>query len=85
MAGSLAWASDTSDLLTATLLDTRNRALLRVVVERLPGGGWDWAAWSNDNTRRSLHGVAALRDEAVAAAADAAASISRVQVLSRAA
>ena len=46
MGSSADWLLDTIDLFTAAI--GRGRRRRRLVVERLPDGGWDWVTWSRD-------------------------------------
>jgi len=57
-------------LFTAALGRDLNRRFL--VVERLPDGGWDWAAWHRDAAGLSRHGVAPSAATAMEAAERAA-------------
>lgn len=41
---------------------------LFLVVEALPDGGWDWMAWADDRSGRSLRGRCPTRAQAVQAA-----------------
>ena len=66
----VAWAPETRDLFSAALGDHQARRFL--VVERLPDGGWDWLAWSEDRAGASQHGLAETAAMAMAAAEQAA-------------
>lgn len=49
------WVADTPGLFTAALArPVGGRQYL--VVERMPGGGWDWVAWRADRAARPLNG-----------------------------
>ena len=45
---------------------------IRVVVEPLPNGRWDWTVWQDGRGRACRHGISAARDSAVSAAEAAA-------------
>lgn len=66
------WSSSTPDLLTASVCDVSG-ARLYAIVEALPEGGWDWAAWAENRRTRPLHGECASHAAAVVAAERAAA------------
>jgi hypothetical protein len=56
---------------------------IRVVVEPLPNGKWDWTVWQDGRGRASRYGISAVRDAAIDAAeaadCDLAACVARWQ------
>jgi hypothetical protein len=61
------------DRVFAAALQGEDGDQLRLSVERMPGGGWDWIVWSSRVEPR--YGTAASRDVAMVAAEEAAAII----------
>jgi hypothetical protein len=50
-------------------LDTADGTRYHLIVEMLPGGGWDWSVWrQNDGTRGVHTGFAVTAQEAMRAA-----------------
>ncbi len=67
----LGWAADTPDLFCATFSSAWG-SKRHLVVESIPGGGWDWSAWANDGSGQCLHGRADSPGGAMVAAEGAA-------------
>lgn len=63
-ADELRWMSHPPDLLTAWH-GPNWPARRYLVVEAIPGGGWDWVAWANVPGHKALSGAAETRDGAV--------------------
>ena len=54
-------------------VETADGTCYYLIAERLPGGGWDWSAWSQRNGWRSEHhGAARTAQEAMREAEQAA-------------
>jgi len=66
------WVAVDDRVLAATL-QKEGGTHLRLSVERLPGGGWDWMVWNSPKEVR--YGAAASLDAAMAAAEAAVAAI----------
>jgi len=64
---------EVDDRVLAATLQKEGGARLRLSVERLPGGGWDWTVWHSPKEVR--YGAAASLDAAMAAAEAAVAAI----------
>ena len=79
MHGKLGWASDTSDLFCATVSPEWGSKRY-MVVEAIPGGGWDWSAWANDGSGRCLHGRADTPGRAMVAAERGAMLLARTPI-----
>ena len=67
MGGNFQWVSDTPEFFSGAMRPAHG-AKRHVVVECLPGGGWDWVAWSNDGSGFSSHGRADTLGKAIGAA-----------------
>ena len=61
------WSSDTAGLYSARLRCPWG-GVRYVVVEAVPGGGWDWVAWASDVPDEARHGQTAELVAAMAAA-----------------
>lgn len=58
--------------LHATVEDSSGGVLIRLIVEELPNGSWDWAVWRpGDPVPLGRHGVAATVHDAIRAAEEA--------------
>ena len=68
------WRADSSGLLTATAPSWWG-GRTNAVVESLPGGGWDWVAWSDGEEAQRIHGQAPSLEAAMAAAERGAAKL----------
>jgi hypothetical protein len=64
---------EVDDRIFAVTLQMDGHTRLRLSVERLPGGGWDWTVWSSHTDVQ--YGAAASLDVALSAAEQAAASV----------
>lgn len=64
---------EVDDRIFAATLQMDGRARLRLSVERLPGGGWDWTVWSSHTDVQ--YGAATSLDVAMSAAEQAATSV----------
>jgi hypothetical protein len=54
-------------------VDAADGSRYHLIVERLPGGGWDWSAWRQNDGARGVHnGVAGTAQEAMRASEQAA-------------
>ena len=70
MAERIYWMRETPDLFCASVVSTWG-VRRYLVVEVMPGGGWDWAAWASDGAA-SQQGSASTEGEAMLAAEDGA-------------
>ena len=77
------WRADRSGLLTATAPSWWG-GRTNIVVESLPGGGWDWVAWSDGEATRRIQGQAPSLEAAMAAAEGGAAKLVSLAVTGRA-
>jgi hypothetical protein len=66
---------EVDDRVFAATLQEDGGDQLRLSVERLPGGGWDWTVWSSH--REVQYGAAASLDVAMDAAEEAVAMVGR--------
>ena len=74
MTARLGWRPETEDLFTAVAASCDGRHFL--VVERLPDGGWDWAAWGAERRNaQCVHGTAPTAAQGMVAAEQAAAML----------
>ena len=64
---------EVDDRVLAATLQKEGGTPLRLSVERLPGGGWDWTVWNSPKEVR--YGAAASLDAAMTAAEAAVAVI----------
>jgi len=64
---------EVDDRIFAVALQMDGHARLRLSVERLSGGGWDWTVWSSHTDVQ--YGAATSLDVAMSAAEQAAASV----------
>ena len=68
------WIADPTGLFCGSLQSCHGKRYM--VVESVPGGGWDWVAWSDDGSGRCLHGRTETAGQAREAAEHCAAMMS---------
>ena len=67
MHAKLGWEAEVPGLFCATFAPPFG-GKRHMVVESIPGGGWDWAVWANDGSGRCVTGRAETPEGAMEAA-----------------